>query len=75
MVFRLFPPAQLERILCHLGAYVVDLERFYDLILQIPEISSTDKTQEPPYYLHYCAETVEYFISEYDGEDTMYGKI
>jgi hypothetical protein len=75
MVSGLFPPAQLECILHHLGAYAVDLERLYDIIPQIPKIGSTDKTQEPPYYLHYYTGTAEYFISEYDGEDTMYGKV
>jgi hypothetical protein len=42
----------------------------------IPKIGSTEETMEnPKTYLHYYTKTHEYLISEYDGENTMYGKV
>jgi hypothetical protein len=34
----------------------------------------TAPTTEPPIYLHYYTGTADYFIYEYDGSDTLYGK-
>jgi hypothetical protein len=33
-----------------------------------------EKTVDQAVYLHYYTDTVDYFISGYDGEDIMYGK-
>jgi putative transposase len=74
-VSRLFPQAQLEWVLHYIGAYAVTLDRLYDLIPKIPKIGGTKERQKPSTYLHYYTGTHDYFISEYDGEDTMYGTV
>jgi putative transposase len=75
IVARLLPPAQLARTVQYIGAYTEALERLYMVIPTIPGLGDTEAIEEPPIYLHYSAGTADYFICEYDGQDTMYGKV
>jgi putative transposase len=74
-VSRLLPPAQAEHTLQHHGVYAEEIERLYKLIPTIPRIGDTETMRNPPVCLHYYTDTVNYFIIEYDGQDTMYGRV
>jgi hypothetical protein len=45
----------------------------------MPRIGDTEtqaaKGGHPPAYLHYFTGTADYFICEYDGNDTFFGKV
>jgi len=71
VVSRLIPPLQLEHVQHYIGAYAVALDRLYNLIPKIPDINVT----ETKTYLHYYTQTHNYFITAYDGENTIYGKV
>jgi hypothetical protein len=73
VVSNLIPPAQLEHILRYIGVYAAALDILFDLISGIPKIGKG--TMEPFSYLHYFTGTHDYYISEYDGEDTMFGRV
>jgi len=73
IVSRLLPLAQLERTLRHFGAYAEAVDRLYKLIPTIPRLGESVYFQKPPICLRYFTNTADYFIYEYDGEDTMYG--
>jgi putative transposase len=72
-VTRLIPPKQLEHTLRYYGAYTEAIDNLYRIVNAMPSISDAEKTVEQTVYLHYYTDTVDYFISGYDGEDTMYG--
>jgi putative transposase len=74
-VSRLLPPAQREYIFQHFGAYAEDINRLYGLVTTIPGIGDTETMQNPPISLHYHTGTTDYFIIEYDGHDTIYGRV
>jgi len=74
-VSRLLPPNQLSHILQYYGTYAEAIERLYTLIPKIPALGDTDNIPEPPACLRYFTGTADYYIYEYDGEDTMYGKV
>jgi putative transposase len=71
----LLPPAQLEHYFQHYGVYAEDIDRLYKLIPSIPRIGDTETMKAPPVCLRYFSGTADYFIIEYDGQDTMYGRI
>jgi putative transposase len=71
----LMPPAQLAHISQYYGAYADTIERLYTAIKTIPLIGDIDPIRKPIAYFHYTAGAAEYFIYEYDGNDTMYGKV
>ena len=75
LVSRLLPPLQLSRVTQYFGAYADDIERLYKIVLDIPKIGDTEHSHMPPVYLHYFTGTADYFISEYDGEDVMFGRV
>ena len=75
IVSKLMPQAQLGRILSHFGAYAETIDNLYGLIPTIPRLGESACLREAPIYLHYFTGTVDYFIYEYDGEDTMYGMV
>lgn len=75
LVSRLLPPAQHSRTLQYFGAYAENIERLYKIVPEIPYIGETEDEPEPRTFLHYSTGTADYYIYEYDGEDTMYGKI
>jgi len=75
VVSKLIPPLQLEHVLHYIGAYTVALDRLYDLIPKIPNINVTETIHETKTYLHYYTQTHNYFITAFDGENTMYGKV
>jgi len=75
LVSRLLPPTQLKHTMQYLGAYTEVLNRLYKTVLNMPRIGETETEKEPPIYLHYYNGTADYFICEYDGEDTMFGKV
>ena len=74
-VAKLLPPAQLNRISMYYGAHAEAVDRLYKIVKSIPGIGETPPDKPPKTYLHYFAETADYFISEYDGEDTLWGKV
>jgi len=75
LVSRLMPSAQLEHTLQYPGVYAETIERLYTVAKAIPKIGDTETIREPPVYLHYFTGTADFFICEYDGEDTMFGKV
>jgi len=75
IVSRLLPPAQNSYILQYYGAYEEIINRLYDLVPMIPRFGETETMKKPHIYLHYFTGTADYFINEYDGYDTMYGKV
>ena len=74
-VSRLIPPAQLAYVQHYIGAYAVALDRLFYLLPKIPNIGETETNPEPKTFLHYYTPTHDYFISGYDGDNTMYGKV
>jgi len=74
-ISRLIPPAQLDHIMRYMGAYAAMLDRLYNLLQKIPNINETEIKAEQKTYLHYYTNTHNYFISGYDRDDTMYGKV
>jgi REP element-mobilizing transposase RayT len=75
IVSRLLPPAQLAHTLQYYGAYAEVIDRLYALIPTIPELDDTETIRNPPICLHYYNGSADYFILEYNGYDTMYGKV
>jgi len=75
LVSKLLPPAQLAHTIQYFGAYAEQIDRLNKLIPAIPKIGETETEKEPTVYLHYYTGTADYFISEFDGEDTMSGKV
>ncbi len=73
-VSRLLPPRQLEQTLRYFGLYTEDINRLHTLILTIPRIGDTETMRNPPVCLHYQTQTSDFFIIEYDGQNTMYGR-
>ena len=74
-VSRVLPPIQLSHIAQYYGVYVDSIERLYEIIRNMPKIGDTETMREPPVYLHYFTGTADYFVSEYDGDDTMWGRV
>ena len=72
-VSKLFPPAQLEHTLRYFGAYAEAIDRLYALVPTIPRLGESAFLRTPPICLHYFNGFADYFIQEYDGENTMYG--
>jgi len=75
IVSRLIPPAQLTHTLHYYAAYAEIIQKLYALVPTIPQIGDTETLREPYFCLHYFTGTADYFICEYDGYDTMYGKV
>ena len=75
LVSRLLPPAQLSHTMQYYGAYAEAVDRLYKTIANMPLIGDTETLKDPPTYLHYHTQTADYFICEYDGQDTMFGKV
>jgi putative transposase len=74
IVSRLLPPVQLEHTMQYFGVYAETIDRLYKIVSEIPRLGDTENILEPPVYLHYFTDTADYFICEYDGQDTMFGK-
>ncbi|MDR2542452.1 MAG: transposase [Treponema sp.] len=74
-VRQLLPPKQLEHTIKYFGAYAKIIEKLSRIIPAIPKIGESDNIQNPIVYLHYVTKTADYYIYEYDGNDTMYGKV
>jgi len=64
-----------EHVRRYIGVYIEEINRLNSLIPTIPKIGDTAAAPEPPIYLHYFTGTADYFICEYDGKDTMFGKV
>jgi len=75
IVSRLLPPAQLSHTMQYFGAYAEAIDRLYQTVSTMPRLGDTETAKDPPIYLHYFTDTANYFICEYDGEDTMFGKV
>jgi len=74
VISRLLPPAQLAKVTQYFGAYYETIERLYSIVKKMPSIGEIKNKSNPPVYLHYFTGTADYFISEFDGDDLMYGK-
>ena len=74
-VSRLIPPKQLEHTLRYYGAYAEAIDNLCRIVSAIPHIGDAEKAVEQVVYLHYYTEMADYFISGYDGGDTMYGTV
>jgi hypothetical protein len=75
LIAYLLPPAQLEYTQQYYGIFAETIDRLYKTVSAIPNIGDTETILDPPAYLHYYTGTVDYFICEYDGKDTMFGKM
>jgi len=75
LVSRLMPPAQLEHTLQYFGVYTEAIEQLYSVAKAMLRLGDTLTLRNPPAYLHYFTGTADFFICEYDGEDTMFGKV
>jgi len=74
-VSRLIPHKQLAYITQYYGAYAEAIDHLYQAVKIIPKICDMETVPKPHVYLHYFTGTADYFISEYDGNDTMWGKV
>jgi hypothetical protein len=75
LVLNLLPFFQQERTMKYYGVYAETLERLYETVSKMPKTSDAEIKKEAPTYLHYYTDTADYFIYEYDKQDTMYGKV
>jgi len=75
LVSRLMPAAQLEHTLQYMGIYYETIDKLYSIVKEMPRLGDTVTVKNPPVYLHYFTGTADYFICEYDGEDTLFGKV
>ena len=57
----------------HSAAETID--KLYSIVKEMPRLGDTVTVKNPAVYLHYFTGTADYFICEYDGEDTMFGKV
>jgi len=74
-VSKIIPPLQFEHVRHYMGVYFSALDKLFDLLQRIPNVSDTENISKPPTFLHYYTQTHDYFIAGYDGDNTMYGKI
>ena len=74
-VARLIPERQLEQTIKYYGAYAETIDRFFTIISNIPKLDETVLAESPTYYLHYQNIISDYFVCQYDGKDTIYGKV
>jgi len=74
LIANLLPSAQLEKTIKHFGIYALELEELYKTVRQIPQLSKTENNKPKQAYLRYYTPTADYFMYEYDKDDTMYGK-
>jgi len=74
LVSRLMPTAQLKHILQYFGMYTETIDRLYSIVKEMPRLCDTITVTNPTVYLHYFTGTADYFICEYDRDDTMFGK-
>jgi hypothetical protein len=75
IVSRLIPPAQLSYTLQYYGAYAETIDRLFRTVQSIPRLGETETERKPLVYLRYYTPTTDYFIYEYDGKNTMFGKV
>jgi len=75
LVSNLLPFSQHERTMKYYGVYAETLKRFYETVIKMPNISYADYKKEAIASLLYYTDTADYFIYEYDRQDTMYGKV
>jgi len=72
---KFLPLKQLAHINKYYGAYAESIENLTNIIPLIPAASGRTETQDMPVYLHYTTKTADYFVSGYDGDDLLYGKV
>ncbi|GBU27120.1 hypothetical protein R84B8_00643 [Treponema sp. R8-4-B8] len=73
-VAKFFPHDQLMQLRKHKNIFRDEINRLAALIPTIPKISNSKFSQEPKIYLHYFSPFGNYYIYEFDGDDTMFGK-
>jgi len=69
------PAAQLEHTLQYFGVYAETIDRLCSIVKEMPRLGDTVTVRDAPVYLHYFTGVADYYICEYDGEDTMFGKV
>ena len=72
-VAQLLPSAQYEHIVQHFSLYKDEIDRLDKIVSTIPRLGDTKAVNNPTAYLHYFTGTADFFICEYDGEDTFFG--
>jgi len=75
LVSRLMPAAQLEHTLQYFEVFAETIDKLYSIVKEMPRLGDTVTVKNPPVYLHYFTGTADYFFCEYDGEDTLFGKV
>lgn len=75
LVARFLPHAQHKYILLNSGFYSPDIDRLYTIVSHLPDIGGSVRQGKPRHYLHYFTGSVDYYICEYDGVDTLFGKV
>jgi REP element-mobilizing transposase RayT len=75
LVSHLLPPSQLEHIMQYYESYAEAIEWLYKIAASIPNLYNTENIFEPTFFLHYFTGSADYYISGFDGEDTMFGKV
>jgi hypothetical protein len=71
---RFLPPLQFKHIQKHLNLYIEELNSLAAVVKKIPKLRAVQGGREPKTYLHYFSGSADYFICQYDGDDTFYGK-
>ncbi|MCL2319155.1 MAG: transposase [Treponema sp.] len=75
LVSRLMPQAQLEYTLKYYGVFAEAIHSLYTLIPTIPQLGESAFLQKPPICLHYSTGITDYYIYEFDGYDSFYGRV
>jgi len=74
-IAKFLPPVQLAHIKKHVNLYTEEISRLCAIIPTIPKIGESKTLPEPKVYLHYFFGNYDYYIYEFDGDDTFFGKV
>jgi hypothetical protein len=71
---KLMPKSQLAVVIENPEAYSGEMERLNDIVEKIPKLYETDnKKGKHPLNLHYFMGSSDWYITEWDGDDTFFG--
>jgi len=71
-IAKFLPPLQIEHIKKQIKFYTEEISRLYSIVQSIPKIGKSKK--KPKVYLHYFTGKNDYYIYEFDGDNTLFGK-
>jgi len=75
LVSQILPQGQLSHVLKYFGVNADAINQLYKIVKTMPRLGEMRSIKNPLISLRYFTDTVDYFIYEFDGLDTMYGKI